>query len=389
MTNQISEKKFSWPELDILRGLAALFMIVNHGGNEILTPDSATHGISGFVIFLGSFAPVLFFFITGFGYGLQSEQKIKSNYWSDVIYKVILLIVADQFFFWKKGVVLGLDFLGFIGFSTLVMAGIRISKKPFLYVIIGLFSISILRYVIGPYLDHHDIHTPDLITWITGTTGLSNISYPLSPWLAYPFIGYLFGVGVIKYKEKLKLERFGIITKLLILSILPGIFSLILFYRGASFFRWGTVSFGFYILSFVVLLASMSLSLLMKADPSINIYQNILSLRGVASLAVVPIHYALISLVTFLGIKNLDFLAFLPVIAIILFLSFFLARKVNSWSIWISTSQNHKTWRWIILVLLSLAATLTIFYGQRSSLGGTLSASFGQILLCFLLVVRR
>jgi uncharacterized membrane protein len=77
MTEQILEKKFSWQELDILRGLAALFMIINHGGYEFLIPDLATHGISGFIIFISSSAPVLFFFITGVGYGLQSGQKIQ------------------------------------------------------------------------------------------------------------------------------------------------------------------------------------------------------------------------------------------------------------------------------------------------------------------------
>ena len=143
MTEQALEKKFSWQELDILRGLAALLMIVNHGGYEVLISDLATHGISGFIIFIGSSAPVLFFFIIGVGYGLQSGQKIKPNYWSDVIYKVIILILADQFFFWKRGQLIGLDFLGFIAFSTLVMAGIRVSKKTLLYAIIGFIAVFV------------------------------------------------------------------------------------------------------------------------------------------------------------------------------------------------------------------------------------------------------
>jgi hypothetical protein len=94
-------------------------------------------------------------------------------------------------------------------------------------------------------------------------------------------------------------------------------------------------------------------------------------------------------LVTIIRIKNLNFLMFAFVITIIVALSFFLAYQVNYWSYWVSKSQNHTTWRWIILVLSSLVAALTIFYGQNSSLGGTLLASLGQMLLCFLLVVRR
>ena len=389
MTEQALEKKFSWQELDILRGLAALLMIVNHGGYEVLISDLATHGISGFIIFIGSSAPVLFFFIIGVGYGLQSGQKIKPNYWSDVIYKVIILILADQFFFWKRGQLIGLDFLGFIAFSTLVMAGIRVSKKPLLYVIIGFIAVFVLRYLVGPYLDNSDIQVPSLVAWVIGTKELSNISYPLSPWLAYPFLGYIVGVGVIQYQKNLEFERLSVIVKLLLFSLVPAIGSLLLWYKGASFFRWGTVSLGFYLYSFAILLVSLAFSLLIKLIPSTTFYQHILSLRGVTSLAVVPIHYALIVLATFMGLKNLNFLMSAFVITIIVVLSFFFARQVNYWSYWASKSPNHTIWKWIIFVLSSLVAVLTIFYGKTISLSGTLLASFGQILLCFLLVLRR
>jgi len=389
MTEQALEKKFSWQELDILRGLAALLMIVNHGGYEVLISDLATHGISGFIIFIGSSAPVLFFFIIGVGYGLQSGQKIKPNYWSDVIYKVIILILADQFFFWKRGQLIGLDFLGFIAFSTLVMAGIRVSKKTLLYAIIGFIAVFVLRYLVGPYLDNSDIQVPSLVAWVIGTKELSNISYPLSPWLAYPFLGYIVGVGVIQYQKNLEFERLSVIVKLLLFSLVPAIGSLLLWYKGASFFRWGTVSLGFYLYSFAILLVSLAFSLLIKLIPSTTFYQHILSLRGVTSLAVVPIHYALIVLATFMGLKNLNFLMSAFVITIIVVLSFFFARQVNYWSYWASKSPNHTIWKWIIFVLSSLVAVLTIFYGKTISLSGTLLASFGQILLCFLLVLRR
>ena len=389
MTEQALEKKFSWQELDILRGLAALLMIVNHGGYEVLISDLATHGISGFIIFIGSSAPVLFFFIIGVGYGLQSGQKIKPNYWSDVIYKVIILILADQFFFWKRGQLIGLDFLGFIAFSTLVMAGIRVSKKTLLYAIIGFIAVFVLRYLVGPYLDNSDIQVPSLVAWVIGTKELSNISYPLSPWLAYPFLGYIVGVGVIQYQKNLEFERLSVIVKLLLFSLVPAIGSLLLWYKGASFFRWGTFSLGFYLYSFAILLVSLAFSLLIKLIPSTTFYQHILSLRGVTSLAVVPIHYALIVLATFMGLKNLNFLMSAFVITIIVVLSFFFARQVNYWSYWASKSPNHTIWKWIIFVLSSLVAVLTIFYGKTISLSGTLLASFGQILLCFLLVLRR
>ena len=165
--------------------------------------------------------------------------------------------------------------------------------------------------------------------------------------------------------------------------------SLLFWYKGASFFRWGTVSLGFYLSSFAILLISLAFSLLIKLIPSTTFYQHSLSLRGVASLAIVPIHYALIVLATFIGLKNLNFLMSAFVIALIVVLSFFFARQVNYWSYWAYKSPHHTTWRRIIFVLSSLAAALTIFYGQKNSLSGTFLASFGQILLCFLLVIRR
>ena len=62
-------------ELDLLRGFAALLMVFNHVGYAALSPQAAQHGASGAIVFLGSVAPVLFFFATGFGGGLAARCR--------------------------------------------------------------------------------------------------------------------------------------------------------------------------------------------------------------------------------------------------------------------------------------------------------------------------
>lgn len=111
----------NWKELDILRGLAGLLMIVNHLGVKTLEPSLRQDGLSGFLLFIGSFAPVLYFFITGVGYGIQSTQKKNVTNWSSVANKIAILFLADLLMKWSGGRILGLDFLGFIGCSSLLL----------------------------------------------------------------------------------------------------------------------------------------------------------------------------------------------------------------------------------------------------------------------------
>ncbi len=49
-----------WPELDILRGIAAVLMTFNHLGYETLNAEPLSYGSMNYVVFIGSFAPVLF-----------------------------------------------------------------------------------------------------------------------------------------------------------------------------------------------------------------------------------------------------------------------------------------------------------------------------------------
>src|SRR4028118_1321384 len=187
MTNNTPKVSIHWTELDILRGLAALLMIVNHLGYKILAPHLIDGRVAGSFLFISSFAPVLFFFVTGVGYGIQSSQKKKASHWYVVFNKVIILVLADLLMHWSEGRWLGLDFLGFIGLSSLVLEFVRRTKSPLTFCLVGFIAISLMRYLLGPVIQNLGDAQQEwgLLNWIFGTKDTPGVSYPLSPWMAY------------------------------------------------------------------------------------------------------------------------------------------------------------------------------------------------------------
>src|SRR5271166_2892826 len=83
-----------WEELDFLRGLAACLMIANHLGFASASYDSSA--LVAAMTFLGGMAPVLFFLVTGLGYGVQSASgRPRSN--DRALSKIMILLMADDF----------------------------------------------------------------------------------------------------------------------------------------------------------------------------------------------------------------------------------------------------------------------------------------------------
>lgn len=389
-SSDTDKKVIHWRELDILRGSAAVMMIVNHLGYQTLAPSQLDGSFVGNIVFVGSFAPVLFFFVTGVGYGLQSSQRKKADRWYVTLNKVAILILADQLTHWSEGNWLGLDFLGFIGLSSLVLEFLRNSRFPLTYCIMGLASVSLLRYCFGPYIHSwgYDQQLWGVIGWIIGTSSTPGVSYPLSPWIAYPFAGYLTGVTAMHYKGFIETHRVQVIWGLLILGVFPLGAGLILSQHGSSFFRWGTVAIGFYVVSFAVLLNSLAWSLVICGKPSLKVCQTALSLKGVASLAVVPTHYLLIYLVNFFGGEKLNLFSFYLVAICVLTTSFFIARSVEGLSHKMRQIQNQKVAWFGFVTMLLLAIGVILIFRQESTFINRLTLAFGQLILCLLLVIR-
>lgn len=390
MANNTQKQSIHWQELDILRGLAALLMIVNHAGYQTLAPTQINGLFANSLLFISSFAPVLFFFVTGVGYGLQSIQKKKASHWYVILNKLIILVLADLLIHWSNGKWLGLEFLGFIGLSSLVLEFVRKSKFPLLVSLVGFITISLLRYLLGPYLHAlgYDQQGGWLLNWIVGFKDTPGISYPLSPWLAYPFAGYLVGVAAVHYQRFIENHRLKAVLGLLMLGILPAFAGLFLAKRGASFFRWGTVGIGFYVVSFAIILGGLAISLALRANSKLAGLQEALSLKGIASLAVVPIHYILIYLVVISGGKGVDFFKYGLIAIAVLTLSFFFSRQVENFSQQVRQFNQQKI-VWLGLVMLFiLAATVTLITGKEASAIAIYPRTFGQIVLCLLFVVR-
>ncbi len=390
MNNKIQTKIY-WPELDFLRGLAALLMIVNHAGFKILAPNLIEDGtFAGNLLFICSFAPVLFFFVTGVGYGIQSSQKKKVGHWHVILNKMFILVLADLLMHWSEGRWLGLDFLGFIGLSSLVLEFVRRSKAPLTYCLVGFIAVSLMRYLLGPLID--DLGDASLgwgvLHWILGTKDNPGVSYPLSPWMAYPFAGYIIGVAAMRYRDFIETRRLQVISGLLILAGLPAIAGIILAQRGASFFRWGTVGVGFYVVSFAVILSGIAAVLIMCGDSRLKVCQDALSLKGIASLAVVPLHYFLIYLAVSLGVTGVDLFRFALSAIAISTMSFLLSRAVENLSQIIRQVKKQKVAWFGLAVMLVLAAGLTLFYSRDSTSLALLPRTLGQLVLCLLFVLR-
>jgi len=229
MTND-TQKSIHWTELDVLRGLAALMMILNHLGYKTLAPNLVERGLAGSLLFISSLAPVLFFFVTGVGYGIQSSRKKKTSPWYGILNKFIILVLADFLMHWSEGRWLGLDFLGFIAFSSLVLEFIRRSKYPVTYCVVGFILISLMRYLLEPLILSlgNEPQTWGILNWILGTKDTPGVSYPLSPWMAYPFAGYIIGVAAMRYRGFIETHRWRVVSGLLLLGGLKSVAGLIL-----------------------------------------------------------------------------------------------------------------------------------------------------------------
>jgi hypothetical protein len=305
-------------------------------------------------------------------------------------YKLIILVFADLLIHWSNGNWVGLEFLGFIGLSSLVLEFVRKSKFPLIVSLVGFVAISLLRYLLGPYLHAlgYDQQGGWLLNWIIGFKDTPGISYPLSPWLAYPFAGYLVGVAAVHYRRLIENHRLKVVLGLLMLGILPAFAGLFLAQRRASFFRWGTVGIGFYVVSFAIILGGLAISLALCTNSKFANLQEALSLKGIASLAVVPIHYILIYIVVISGGKGVDLFKYSLLAIAVLVLSFFLSCQIENLSQRVRQFHQQKV-VWLVLVgLFILAATITLISGKEATAIAIYPRTFGQIVLCILFVVR-
>jgi hypothetical protein len=335
-------------ELDVLRGWAAVLMVFNHVGFAVLSPEAATQGISGALVFLGSFAPVLFFFATGFGAGLGPPAR-----WSAVLDKAMLLLLADFLLTWRlEHTTPRLDFFGFIAISMLAVRVVQSAPRPWFVACTAAAALLLLRYVWGAALDA-PLEGYGLVRWLLGVTPHDAVSYPGAPWLVYPLVGLALGVGWrARGGQPRTLDWWMLAAAAAVFAAVAGVMAL----RGASFHRWGGVAAAYFACSVVVVAGFAALSALLVGR--LPRAAAVWSLGGVAAFAVVPLHYAMVHGLA--RVPDVSALVYPGLALAATALSFRLSRWFETMASAAAPSDRPRRWSWIAIGSLAVAVAVMV-----------------------------
>jgi hypothetical protein len=356
------------PELDVLRGWAAVLMVFNHVGFAVLSPQAATQGFSGAMVFLGSMAPVVFFFATGFGAGLAPPAR-----WGAVLDKVVLLLAADFLLTWRLGhTTPRLDFFGFIAVSMVAVRLAQSTPRPMIVAGAAALGVLLLRYVGGRWLDDG---TGDygVLRWWVGRFGHEAVSYPAAPWLAYPWAGLMLGMAWRECGGRPSARAWFVFVAV---GASFAAAAAAMAWRGESFFRWGSVGPGFFATSVAVLAALSALSVaLVRAAPRVAAA---LSLGGVAAFALVPLHYAAVHALA--GAPDVSTALYLAVAGTVTALAFVLSRRFERWV----AAQGHAGRRspaswWALGLIVVAALSMVLLAHQGHTLASLWMAALAQL----------
>ena len=371
-------------ELDVLRGIAAVLMIFNHAGFWLLDPSELSGTPAAITVFLGGFAPVVFFFATGFGIAL-SRPNGRLPEIASLLWKAALLVVADQFFFWTHGFAWGLDFFSFIAIASVVVTVVARFRRAAMVCVALIVLLIGLRYGLGPGI-RSNVHQFAFFDWVVGANAVERVSYPLSPWMVYPLLGFLLGrlyksVNLQSPNPRNLWFRHGSIVALGLFAM-----ALLLALFNNSFFRWGSVSFAFFVLSLGIVLASGLLSMYLTI--SHRRFAEALALRGVASFAVIPLHYAMLAAgAASLGLPvgQLGFAALAVLIIVVSFrASFWFAAAMASASV----ASHRQGLLPTLLLLLAVLALVTLLEASRALVPVALLLLLGQLVVAAILGMR-
>jgi hypothetical protein len=339
--------RLALPELDVFRGFAAVLMIVNHAGYRLWDHADAFGPLARGVLVFSSSAPALFFFATGVGVGLRPTCNRHSL--ADTALKVVLLLLADQVFFWRRGLLGGVDFFSFIAGSMLIVTVLGLTRHPVWWALVAAMCVLALRFGMGPTLAEH-LPKTGLIASVVGVHGQSGVSYPVSPWLVYPLAGLVVGIGYRTPAASVVGDPRGAAPSALgqlirsplglavTLASFGGCGSALLMLRGAVFFRWGSMSAAYFVLSIAFLGLGWALSILLVRRAPLA--SRGLSVRGVAAFLIVPIHYALIELLQFNGMVGLPSATFALLALLLIGSSIVLCRWGEMWILRMAGSSS-------------------------------------------------
>lgn len=380
----------SWDELDVLRGFAALLMIFNHAGVDWYGDEPSRTTIEGALTYLGSFAPVVFFFLTGLGHGIAPIADGEATHRYGLANKVAILLFADVLLAWQKGHWLGLDFLGFIGLSTLALEKVRGTRRPIALASVLAVAVLGVRFVVGPLaMAGLGPSAGAIAGWLTGARGIDGIAYNPFPWLFYPLAGYVMGRAADRWSDRIRSG--DLVTYALLVVGIAGSTAVAeaLAAAGRPALRWGVVTTTFFAQSTTMVCASLLAVLLAHRSTWLARALQPLHLRGVSSLAVVPLHYLVLLVLGLALARPPAVAAFVACAGAACVVSLTSARWFASGMSQLARHENRGV-AWTGLVLVAAVSGLALLAQNGGGGGvGVSTLVVGQLALCALLVVRK
>ncbi len=358
-----------WPTLDILRGLAVVCMLVNHAAVHWLGQQHLEEGFTSVLSFLGSFAPVLFFFTTGVGYGL-AHQVGKPAKTKDLMIKAGILIVADIFMRGGNFTVIGWDFLAFIAFSMILLHGFRGRRFGIAGAIVLIGVLLVVRFGVGAVYDSR-VAEGEQADWIRISLGLQamdGVSYWFTPWFVYPLVGFVFGAFLRQFREIYDRYTGVFCLSAIVCALAAAAVSYVLLMKGAGLFRWGTMSINFFVASVSCVLAATAIACTIgdkfEQQSLAKLLSKGLSMQGVSSLAVVPIHYFFLALVEQLFALPFSANLYLGLMIPWLVVCFWCARGTNRLTVSLTKTQSPAILKGLLAFVVVCALIWSIFVGQ-------------------------
>lgn len=364
-----------WQELDLLRALAAGLMVFNHVAVE--SSGIRTSQPIATAAFIGSFAPVLFFFLTGLGSGIQSASRKPSAGYGYLV-KVIILLAA------------GFDFFRFIGLSMLALEWVRRAPRSGRLAFGLSVAVCVARFVAGPLLRPWLVGRWGLVLGgVLGVEGSSWPGYAFCPWLFYPFFGFALGQLAAQAWSTLEPRRYTWVFVLAGFACLLGAITAMLSARGAEMFRYGTMSAAYFLASLSALALSLAAAIALapvsrRVPPP---WSGFIALSGIRSFAVVPLHYALIPLADAVLGPCVDATTYLRNTLTILVVSFAASALVEKAARYLDAPSLRRP-TWIILVAFTAAYRLGLLKAPAGASEDFLRTAM-LVGLCVLLVLHR
>lgn len=371
----------NWIELDLVRGIAGIIMVLNHAAAQWWGGPTA-QGLPGALFDIGAFAPVLFFAATGVGYGIQAEYKGRTGgHRFGFARKVAILLLADSLLWLSPQSLLGNDFLGFIALTMLTLELLRGVRRGWVVALVAAAAIAGLRFVVVPQISMGPAQAdPTMLDWLTGLGSPTGFAYPPLPWLAYGLVGFTAGALLQRHRLWVRKHRGPLLA---LMAIAAGIGVAVVLWRvdgGSTLARWGSVNGTFFVAGFAALAAATAIAFSLT---HLGFEAPWLQLRGLSSLALVPIHYGVIRALGAAGITPDGPGGVIVVASLAVAISLTLA---STWPTAVRWLDRRRSWAVLVGVATATIATRLLVENEAAQV---IAAVTGQLALCALLVVNH